>query len=459
MNNPKPYSSRQVALSVLNKCNIRSAEMVSVLDKLIVRTDRRQQASDITFGVIRNHVALDMIITKFGKLSGRKVSDKLFNILRIGTYELIYSAPTGEYAIVNEAAELASTIGGKKQVGFINAVLRQIARSIDKRTASADPDKLQKTLPQGYGIGCIFKYDILPRPTDDRGGYLSSAFSLPRWLVERWLDEFGSDDAEKICFASNRRPGIFLRPNILKISAQKLCEKLQKADYEAELVSDSMIKIEKPGSIRSIAGFADGEFSVQDPTAGQAVKGLNLKNLESGLRVLDFCSAPGGKTTQMAELMGDSGEIFATDIDTQRLKKVADSCERLGISIVKTVPYEEISRAGTFDVILLDVPCSNTGVLARRPQVRHRITPQAIQHLADTQLKILNDTAKFLKPAGRICYSTCSICQQECSELLERFIGENADFTVESERLILPSDGQQRGHSCDGGFSAIISRK
>jgi len=456
MNEPKPYSSRQVALAVLNKCDIRSAAMISNLDKLIAKTDRKQQASDIIFGVIRNRVALDMVITKFGKLSGRKVSDKLFNILRIGAYELIYSAATGEYAIVNEAAELASTLGGKKQVGFINAVLRQIARCIENRTTPADPDKLQKTLPREPGIGCVFKDNILPAPADDRGGYLSNAFSLPRWLVEKWLDEFGSDDAEKICFASNRRPGIFLRPNILKISAQQLCEKLQKADFEAELVSGSMIKVKGPGSIRNIAGFADGEFSVQDPTAAEAVKNLNLG---SGLRVLDVCSAPGGKTRQMAELMGDSGQIFATDIDSQRLKKVAANCERLGISSVKTIPYEEISSTGAFDVILLDVPCSNTGVLARRPQVRHRITPQAIKHLANMQLEIINRAVRFLKPAGRICYSTCSICQQECSELLRRFIGENPDFTVESERLILPSAGREQGHSCDGGFSAIVSRK
>jgi len=156
---------------------------------------------------------------------------------------------------------------------------------------------------------------------------------------------------------------------------------------------------------------------------------------------------------------GDSGQIFATDIDSQRLKKVAANCERLGISSVKTIPYEEISSTGAFDVILLDVPCSNTGVLARRPQVRHRITPQAIKHLANMQLEIINRAVRFLKPAGRICYSTCSICQQECSELLRRFIGENPDFTVESERLILPSAGREQGHSCDGGFSAIVSRK
>jgi 16S rRNA (cytosine967-C5)-methyltransferase len=197
-------------------------------------------------------------------------------------------------------------------------------------------------------------------------------------------------------------------------------------------------------------------FSVQDPTAAGAVEALNLK---SGLRVLDLCSAPGGKTTQMAELMSDNGEIIATDIDSQRLKKVAQSCKRLGISIVKTIQYENIAYQEAFDVILLDVPCSNTGVLARRPQVRHRITPQAINHLADTQLEILNSAVKFLKDGGRICYSTCSICRQENSELLQRFIAKNPDFMVESEKLTLPSVSRGRSYEHDGGFSAIINRK
>jgi 16S rRNA (cytosine967-C5)-methyltransferase len=455
MNEPKPYSSRQTALAVLNKCDIRNAAMPADFDKLITQTDRKGQASDIIFGVIRNHTALDMIITKFGKLGGRKVDKPLFNILRLGAYELIYSPQTAQYAIVNEAAQLATNFGGKKQVGFINAVLREIERAIDKRTAPILARQLQKTLPQTIDTGCVFKDDILPAPVESSSGYLSAAFSLPSWLVQDWLDRFGFDTAREICFASNRKPDIFLRANKLKISGQQLCEKLQNADFEAQLVSNSIIKVKRPGLVCNIEGFDAGEFSVQDPTATESVKGLDLK---SGLRVLDFCSAPGGKTTQMAELMGDSGQIIATDIDSQRLKKVEQNCKRLGISIVKTIPYADIDQAGLFDVVLLDVPCSNTGVLARRPQVRHRITPQAVTGLADTQLKILNRAVKFLAPAGRICYSTCSICQQECSGLLKRFIAENADFVVESEKLTLPTAAQQH-YSCDGGFSAIISRK
>jgi len=456
MSESKLHSSRKAALTVLNKCDIRDAAMVTTADKLISRTDRKQQASDIVFGVIRNRSVLDMIITQFGRLGGRKVSDKLFNILRIGAYELIYSPQTAEYAIVNEAAELASDFGGKKQVGFINAVLREIGRAIDKRTAPVLARRLQKTLPQGNDAGCVFKDNILPAIIGSEVEYLSKAFSLPGWVVDDWIGRFGFSSAEKICLASNRKPGIFLRANRLKISPRQLYEKLQSAGCEVQLLTNSMIKIKGPGSIRSIDGFAEGLFSVQDPTAAGAVEALNLK---SGLRVLDLCSAPGGKTTQMAELMDDSGEVIATDIDSQRLKKVSQNCKRLGISIVKTIQYENIARQEAFDVILLDVPCSNTGVLARRPQVRHRITPQAINHLADTQLEILNSAVKFLKDAGRMCYSTCSICRQENSELLQRFIAKNDDFMVESEKLTLPSTGRRQGYEHDGGFSAIINRK
>jgi len=212
-----------------------------------------------------------------------------------------------------------------------------------------------------------------------------------------------------------------------------------------------MIKIESPRAVTQLPGFAEGLFTVQDITASQAVRILKPK---SHWTILDLCAAPGTKTTQLAEATGDSAKIIATDIDSERLKKVKENNTRLGINSVDIVPYEELPDS-KFDCVLLDVPCSNTGVLARRVEVRYRIKPQAIKELAKTQSELLDTAATMLKPHGIICYSTCSIQKAENNELIKNFLSNN-NFELEFEKLTLPS-AQPFDH--DGGYMAIIRSK
>ncbi len=213
----------------------------------------------------------------------------------------------------------------------------------------------------------------MPDPKTSPASYFSTTFSLPKWLVTDWLGEFEAELTRQICFASNRRPSIYIRPNTLKTKTQELAEKFRQADIDLEIVADeSMIKIKSPRAVTQLPGFEEGLFTVQDITASQAVRILQP---QAGWTILDLCAAPGTKTTQLAELTGDSAKIIATDIDSDRLKKVKENTDRLGINSVKIVAYERLQKVsaeiGLFDCVLLDVPCSNTGVLAKRIEARY----------------------------------------------------------------------------------------
>ena len=454
-------NARALALRVLNKFDVRRHDAATILHEIIHQTDRRAQTTDIVFGVIRNRRALDMVITKTGGVRKERIGQKLLNILRIGAYELIFASQTAEYAVVNEAVNLAGSIAGKKQAGFINAVLREITRNIQNPTAKLDEADPKKTLPQSQTTGCLFKNILLPDPKTHPAAHLAAAFSLPEWLVEQFIIDLGPEQTKSICFASSRRPGIYIRPNTLKTSSQKLLEKLTASGVECKILSETpMINIKSRMPIFVLPGFAEGLFTVQDPAAAKVIATLSPK---PGQVILDLCAAPGGKTVQMAHMMQNTGTIIATDIDTKRLQKVNDNCQRLGISIVKTVEYDQlpriISQIPPFDAVLLDVPCSNTAVLARRPEVRLRITSRAIKSLTKTQRRLLQMGAKLIKAGARICYSTCSILKAENEEIVKQFLFANPDFELQHQELVLPVAQCRQYFDHDGGYYAIITKK
>jgi len=453
-------TGRQVALQVLNKFDVARHDAAQILHSIIDQTSRKAQATDLVFGVIRNLPAIDMLITKAGATPTERVHKKLINILRLGTYELVFAPKTVEYAIVNEAANLAGAVAGKKQIGFVNAVLRNISRGIADRAAPlADTDPV-KILPQSPQAGCLFAEAILPDQNSHPAEHLSRAFSLPLWLVADWLDEFGPELTRQICFASNRAPNVFVRPNTLKISATALAQKFTANGIDFQMAEfGTTLKLKSHQPITELPGFAEGLFTVQDPAGARAVEILAPR---PGWIVLDLCAAPGGKTVQMAQMMNNTGRIIATDIDRRRLQKVGQNCKRLGITIVDIVPYEQvqevIAEAGRCDAILLDVPCSNTGVLARRPEVRLRINRRAVAGLAQTQLQLLEKAARMISTGSKICFSTCSILNQENSEVVKQFLSTNTDFTLDSENLTLPSPASADSFGNDGAFSAILAK-
>jgi len=457
----KPETARTIAMAVLNQFNPERDYASPILNKILHKTSERQRATDLVFGTVRNRPAIDIIIAKLAECPIERIPVKLLNVIRIGVYELIYSPQTGEYAIVNEAVENAGTIAGKKQTGFVNAVLRQITRHIQSRQVPLSQANPQRTLPQTPSTGCEFDAYFLPDPAVLPAEYLSSTFSLPKWLLTDWLAEFGYEKTKDICFASNRRPSIYLRPNSLRTTPRQLAERFHQENIEFEIVENqSMIKIKAARAVPELPGFAGGLFSIQDITASQPVK---LLQPEPTWTILDLCAAPGVKTTQLAERTCDKAKIVATDIDRERLEKVRENTDRLGLNSISIVAYEKLkdiaAEIGPFDCILLDVPCSNTGVLAKRIETRYRIKPKTITELTKIQSRLLQTAATMIKPQGKICYSTCSIQKDENGRLVRRFLEKSRNFTLELEKLTLPSAAPHQfgAGDHDGGYVAIIT--
>ena len=448
----KKQTARFIAAQVLNRFKPERNFAGTILNKFLDDTQERQRATDLVFGTIRNRAAIDTVIDKFSGCRLKRIQKRLLNIIRTACYEIIYTPLTQQYAIVNEAVDNTGLIAGKKQTGFVNAVLRQIIRHITNRQILLSQTDSKRTLLQSPETGCEFDSDFLPASKEKPAEYLSIVFSLPQWLVTEWLNEFGYEKTRQICFASNRRPSVYIRPNSLKITTQELTEKFEKEGIELETVPNEIVmRIKSPRIVSQLPGFNEGLFVVQDVTASVPVK---LLKPQSDWQILDLCAAPGIKTTQLAEVTCDAAKIVATDIDSQRLEKVKENIDRLGIKSVEIFPYEQFDDL-KFDCILLDVPCSNTGVFAKRIEARYRIKPEVIDDLAGTQSELLDRVVTYLKPSGKICYSTCSIQKDENSEVVKSFLRRHKDFKLESEQLNLPSIEK---FDCDGGYTAILSR-
>jgi 16S rRNA (cytosine967-C5)-methyltransferase len=458
MTNQKVKTARDIAIEALNRFDPKLNYAGAILDEILNQTSERQRTTDLVFGTLRNHNAIDNAITVFSNRPVERIIGNLLNIIRVAIFELIYSPGTPEYSIVNEAVEIAKSAGNNKQVGFVNATLRQITRHITARQIQLNQANLKRTLPQSPTTGCQFDTCFLPDPAVQPADYLSTAFSLPKWLITDWLSEFGTEHTQQICFASNRRPGIYIRPNTLKTTTQELAEKLSQAGIDATIERETeMIKLRSPRAITELPGFHEGLFTVQDITASQAVR---LLQPQPDWKIFDLCAAPGTKTTQLAEFTGDSAKIIATDIDGSRLKMVEENTSRLGIKSVSVTAYEQLEHqaveTGPFNAVLLDVPCSNTGVLAKRIETRYRLNPKAIEQLTRTQMELLHKAVRLgVKAGGKICYSTCSIQTAENNRLIKKFLQKHSDFSLESEQLILPSANE---FDRDGGYVAIITK-
>jgi 16S rRNA (cytosine967-C5)-methyltransferase len=497
MSGQRYKSARAMAAEVLQRFDPQRDYAGVILDRLLDQTRERQRATDLVYGTIRNLHALDAVLARFSGRQPARIAPDLLSILRVAVYELVYSPATPVYSIVDEAVSGAGRVGGKKQTGFVNAVLRQVVRHISDRQAAVATASPTRTLVQTATSGCEFDTDLLPDPDASLPAYLATCFSLPPWLVTQWVEEFGPGQARSICRACNRRPSLYVRVNPLRTTAADLRRRFAQAGVLAEPVpagwavpavsmgghrtaggadvgagdeermvgtahparentgpASDMIQITGPHSVTQLPGFAEGLFTVQDLAAAHVVPVLEP---QPGWSILDLCAAPGTKTTQLAELTRDAAAITATDIDAERLVRVRENLVRLGIRSATVVPYAQLEsgRAGPFDAILLDAPCSNTGVLARRVEARFRVTPRAVEELAAVQKGLLEKAAALLKPAGRICYATCSIQEAENQQVVQDFLAHHP-FALAREALLLPS-AESFDH--DGAYVALLQRR
>ena len=397
---------------------------------------------NLTAGAVKLKLTLDFFIEKVSSRPLKKLSPPVKNILRAAVYELEF-LKSPDYAVINSYVEI-SKIYDKNSSKFVNAVLRNFLRKRDE-----------------------IKF---PELDENPCEAISIKFSHPAWLVERWIKTYGIDETIKICEFNNKIPVISIRINTLQTSKSEVMQLLTEnnIEFEESLVSNECLILKSPGNIKKIAGYKEGFWAVQGESSSLVAKVLDP---QQGERILDLCAAPGGKTAHIAALIKNSGEIIAVDISKERLKKIEENSKRLGIKCVKTVLSDAVSFSdlNKYDKILIDVPCSNTGVLVKRPDARWKKTPKDIKNLTEIQLNILKNVSELLKEGGSLVYSTCSIEQEENLLLIEEFLKTNKDFAFEdiSKYIRLKDEGLnnegyiqilQSRHNIDGFFIAKLKK-
>lgn len=419
-------SARQTAVFILNRTDLQKGQLSGILKDNITKTEQRAFCNEIVNGTVRNLTAIDLIICKLAQLHLNKINKQLINILRCAVYEILF-CQTADYAVVNEYVQIAKNKTGQKGAGFVNAVLRNILRH---RQNSADID---------------FDTAIFADKNEHPNLYLSQRFSIPKWLIDGWVNNYGLSAAENICRSSNRRPDIFVYPNYAKTDIENLCSlfNCNQIGYEKTV---NALKLKNPSAIDKIAGYQQGIFYIQDITAAKVVESMNLAGSEIAL---DLCSAPGGKTIGLS---AKAATVFATDFDNQRLQKVRQNCSRLGLKNVDIIEYRCLDDFEKVDVVLADVPCSNTGVLAKRADARWRLKKDSINKITTLQFEIITKASILVKDGGILCYSTCSIEKQENQDIVENFLQENCQFQLVKQELTLPNN------DCDGGYFAIMKK-
>ena len=448
-------TARELAYQVLEQYRD-SYQFVSALceelsrDKTISPEDYRL-AVELTHGIVRRKLTLEAVILAHVNRPKENIEPGLWTLLELGVYQLVFLDQVPHHAAVHETVELCKKNGQSRSAGFINGVLRGVTRSLTSDYTESPGQDTVPISPQRY---LKLKLNVFPDQESQPAEFFSSAFSFPKWLIKRWRTRFNDTELLDLCFWFNAAPATWLRVNRLKGKPDELARQLVDAGKTVETgpFPDSLF-VERAGRIDLLPGFEEGLFCVQDLTAMHASVMLAPK---PGETILDLCSAPGTKTTHIAELMNDTGTVIATDSKKERLAKVDENCQRLGLKCIETIPIlpsgEDIP-AGPFDAVLLDVPCSNTGVLGKRPEARWRLKPEDIVEFSQLQLRLLHTAIYELKPGGRLVYSTCSIEPEENQLVIADILKQHPSLKLVEEEAYDPGD------PADGGYQALLVKQ
>ncbi len=434
------------------------------LDNLLAKGNLSPQdralARELALGACRRRATLEALLEKFMQQPGRHLPGSLNQILEVAVYQMVFLDRVPDHAAVNEAVEQTVRHRHKRKSGMVNGVLRTIGRKVSKVLEGAPPPA-SDVIPVGPGIYRKADRPVFPEPLKNPAEYLGAAYSIPSTLAARWIGRFGSlQAAVDVAACANVRAPIVMRVNRLKADVQTVLDSLS-ADGAEAIAHDNGQSVVLLGrkALSELAAFNEGLGQVQDPTATALVLAAAP---QPEMKVLDFCAAPGTKTTHIAERMHNRGSITAVDTTPEKLQCVKDNCRRMGISIVETLLAENIGSSPathSFDLVLADVPCSNTGVLARRAGARWNFSAESLRRLVENQQKLLTDTAQFVKPGGKLVYSTCSIEPEECGDIVKWFVGRDENFAVVEEKLTLPGGAGEPAGWHDGGYYAVLKTK
>lgn len=414
-----PDNARLAALTALERCRRSGAWSSAALDAVITKyaLDLRSAAlaSNIFLGVMQNVTLLDHCIDTHCNTKA-KVEPKVRDILRCAVYQIAFMDKIPVNAAVNEAVEQCKKLGYSRASGFVNAVLRKISAS---REAALKVD--------GEGTA----------------EYLSIRYSHPLWLCKYMVEHHGYDFAESFFAENNREPQTTIQVNTLKITASELPSQLSKSGADAKLHPWLENCLIVKGNVTALKGFDDGLFYVQDPAARLAV---SIAELKPGMKVLDACAAPGGKSFAAAIDMQNIGSILSCDMHEKKLSLIKRGAQRLGIGIITTQTRDARSPLDyKFDAIIADVPCSGYGVIRKKPDIRFKPEFERLS-LPDIQYAILDNLSKSLKPNGTLIYSTCTVFREENEDVVNRFLADHPYF--ETVQFTLPN-----GKAADGMYT------
>lgn len=417
--------AREAAMDVLTRIDQDNAYsnllLNQTLQKLKLERQEAALATELVYGTVQRLNTIDYFLGRFASKGVDRLQPWVRSLLRLSLYQIMYLDRVPPHAAVNEAVDLAKRRGHQGVAGLVNGILRNVLREQESLTVPADlPETARIALEESH----------------------------PEWLVKRWVSRYGSETARAMCRADNQPPKASIRVNPLRGSREELADRLtgQGVQTEPSALSPAGLIVTSGGGVGGNPLFASGDFSIQDESSMLVAL---VTAPEPGMRVLDCCAAPGGKTTHLAEMMNGRGEVIASDIHEHKEKLIREQASRLKLTNVKTVVSDalllvERYPAASFDRILLDAPCSGLGVIRRKPDLKWAKQEQEVTAIAALQHKLLRAVCPLLKPGGIIVYSTCTTEPEENEDQIRSFLAEVPGFALEPFPANLLPEGWAR---------------
>lgn len=439
--------AREAAMLALNACQRQGGWSDGALKKQLSAAELSGRdaalATQLCFGVLQNQMLLDFYLAKFSNIPLKRMEGKVVQTLRLGAYQMLFLTRIPHSAAVNSAVALVKAhCKNPRAAGMVNGILRSMERSLQN----------MPVIPQG-----------------DPVAYLSTLYSHPEWLVKEFILSLGEEETAQLLAADNSQPPTAVMVNTTRTTVEALKAMLEADHVEAEPHPwlENCLLLSRTGDLERLEAFQQGLFYVQDPASRLSVLAAGAK---PGMRVLDCCAAPGGKSFAAAIAMENQGEIVSCDLHPHKKKLIQAGADRLGLTIItpKTADGKvfrpEWERA--FDLVLVDAPCSGLGVIRKKPDIRYK-DPAPLADLPAVQLDILRNAARYVRPGGTLMYSTCTLLYRENGEVVETFLAENKSYKAETFTLPGPVGPVQSGsvtlwphrHGTDGFFISKMRKE
>lgn len=439
------HSARDTALKVLIACRTHGAWADAALKAQLARDQLSPQdaalCSRMVYGVTQNRLLLDFYLAAYCSQKPDHLQPPLLDILRLGAYQILFLDKVPDRAAVSEAVELAKRSGRGQAAGLVNAVLRKLSQN--KNALPSIPDR-------------------------DEVKFLSIRYSHPKWLIKRILELLGREETDAFLAADNTAAPLTVQVNPLKTTQEKLTAELEALGVRVTPHAwvPGCLELSGTGDLTALEPFRAGHFLVQDGAAALAARAAAVT---PGQRVLDVCAAPGGKSFGAAFAMEDRGEILACDLHENKLKRIQDGAQRLGLTSIRTAAADgrefRPEWEAAFDTVLVDAPCSGLGIIRKKPDTRYKKADDLFT-LPVVQQAILDNACRYVKPGGVLVYSTCTILPEENQQVTDAFLAQHRDFSRED--LPLPdqagqADGQvtlwPHRHDTDGFYICRMRRQ